>query len=93
MDHSHNIQICAGCIAGDLRIVLRRLQDHNLTLGQSQETMFASDTVAEILELIEDAQTYLTAQRTETEACLGTPDLWSDRQLGGIARVRGANPC
>lgn len=88
MDHYHNIQICAGCIAGDLRIVLRRLQDHNMTLGQTQATMFASDTVAEILELIEDAQKVLAQGWTTEEAGLGTPDVRSDRQLGGIAGLR-----
>lgn len=71
--HSHNIQICAGCLAGDLHLVVTRLDEHNSTLDATDHTRWVATTLREILELIEDATSFLsgTSFRTEAEAGLG----------------------
>lgn len=71
MDHQHNIQICAGCLIGDLRLVHRRLEEHNRTLGSSPELLFAELTILNILELITDAQAVIAKGWTAEEARLG----------------------
>lgn len=61
LDHSHNVTICAGCILTDLRLVLRRLEEHNNTIGGTTATDFCEHLVREILEVIGDAQANLEA--------------------------------
>lgn len=61
MDHSHNVTICAGCLYTDLRLVLRRLEEHNSTIGSTTGTEFSEHLLREVLEAIENAQDVLSA--------------------------------
>lgn len=61
LDHSHNVTICAGCLYTDLRLVLRRLEEHNTTIGSTTATMFCETLLREVVEVIENAQDVLAA--------------------------------
>lgn len=61
IDHSHNVQICAGCICGDLWLALSLLQRHNATLEGSSATRRVEEILKETVEVIQDASKLIEA--------------------------------
>lgn len=59
MEHQHNVQICAGCVAPDLQLALSLLRRHNATLDHSQQTDRAEAILDDTLEMIINAKTFL----------------------------------
>lgn len=73
IEHSHHVQICARCIAVDLRVVLRRLQEHNLTLLATQATLYAERTLNNTIGMIDYAEDLISQAdgRPSPQADLG----------------------
>lgn len=71
LDHSHNVQVCAGCVSGDMKLALSLIRDFNDTLAYTIATVAVERILAEITETIDDAASLVSAASTEAEAGLG----------------------
>lgn len=80
MDHPHNVQICAGCLAEDLRVILRRLLDLNTTTSATAESLWIEAKLTHLQEVIYDAQASLTTYWPTQEAGLGENTGFGDTQ-------------
>lgn len=87
--HEHNVQICAGCMSGDLKLALSFLRDHNNSICVTPGTSGAERIIREIVELVEDAAAVIASvQRTSPEAGLGTSSRFSGDHHSGRTGLR-----
>lgn len=81
IDHSHNVQICAGCVAGDLQLALSLIRAHNSSLLQTPATVVVERVMNDIVEAIKNATFPLgTEDWTTEEVGLGPTDSRPDPQ-------------